>query len=161
LKSVVNDTEHSDLLYTVARIGRYETGQAYEHGDFAEHLGDEDPQLLREHILEGVRADEFPDRPSRSNAFFAWKSIADARRWLKERADLSAHGIYVIRPGPDSVVFEGDFGWLALTAASIEEWDARSFGYWSGEARFAEARWEVVIAGPITVLDKITANDAR
>jgi hypothetical protein len=156
-----DDINDLRVLYSVARRGRYQIGETYEMGAFVDHLHNDDPQLLREEILESVRAEEFPEHPSRLDAFFAWKAIAAADQWLSEYEDPTTHCIYVICPVPESILFEGDFGWLTLNAASLEEWEDRSFRYWSGESRFAEAKWEVVVGGPIAVVAEVAQAAGR
>jgi hypothetical protein len=141
----------ADTFYVVLRCDRLRVGETYEQGAFGLHLDEDDPQLFREQVLEDVRTEDFPHLPSRLHALFAWPSTDDARGWLSELDDQQSRCIFAVRAEPDSSVFVGDMAWLAHTVTSLDEWDERAEGYWSGRPRFAESRWEVLIEGRITV----------
>ena len=94
-------------------------------GRHVDRLAVDDERVLREGVLEAVRADDLPDLPSRNDLVFTWPDIRDARRYVEGGSSWRKHAgdelVYVVTPASGAQVFRGDSGWLAQTGRSLEE----------------------------------------
>lgn len=149
-------------LYHVGRAG-VRVGSVVGTAGYVDRLSVDDDQNLREALLESIRAAEFPDLPSRNAVVYAWEARSQAQRW---HADGVAAGkpedyevIYVVEPAEDARVFRGDYGWLALTARSLDELETRARNYWSGVERTGTSAWEFLVRGDLIVEAILTAEE--
>jgi hypothetical protein len=141
------------LLYDVSRSGAAR-GSSIGRRGYVGRLPVDDPQGLRESILEEVRASTFPHLPSRNESVFAWQDRAMAARWLEEHeigTTAHEHVVYLVEPSAGALTFRGDYGWLALTYSSLDELRERAHRYWSALQRPVYSAWEVLIQGELIV----------
>ena len=126
-------------------------------------------QRVREIELEYVRRLRFPDHPSRFQSFFAAKTKADTRLWLKELNANAAHPGYCVweiqydecRPYAyldaawrDIQLSDSDHNRIIYSAYEQHLW---SLSYWSGEIT-SSPRMELVISlaqNQVEVLRKV------
>jgi hypothetical protein len=142
-------------LYYVGRAG-IPVGGSIPQIPYVRGLDPDDPQALREAVLESIRSAEFPDRPSRNDVVFTWESEAQAERWRSEGVTelgkpIGFEAIYVVAPALDAKTFRGDYGWLSLTARDLDELGHRARSYWSGATRAGNSAWEVLVSGALVV----------
>ena len=104
--------------------------------------------FLRECLFEHLRATEFPERPSRLSAAFAFENLAFAQNWNR---GVLAERVYPVTAEPDVLTFRGDMSLLDFVAArSYVDTVDRIRRYWTGEILSPEQA-EVLVAGDLIV----------
>lgn len=100
-----------------------------------------------ETIFEQVRINEFPHRPSRMQAMFAWSSLKDASRF---RGSAENHLIYQVE---SSSAFVADMNLLHLGGSLVGAYEYAK-KYWSGN-KSDNPNLEVLIPLPVVIGDVI------
>ena len=146
------------MLYHVGRVG-VALGGEVGTTRYVDRLPVDDDQNLRESTFEAVRQAEFARLPSRNRVVFAWEELSMARRWLADGIQAGKpegyESIYIVSPPEGATTFRGDYGWLALSFASLDELEVRARSYWSGLERTGNSAWEVLVEGPLTVVGEV------
>lgn len=113
--------------------------------------------FYREYLLEHIRATEFPDKPSRMKAAFAFENCGFAQSW--NRGTNVAEYVFAVKlADPEAPLHRGDMNWIDAMGdfhsfSGVEEC-ARH--YWRGDERHPDT-WEFVTAGELIVVDRLTA----
>lgn len=146
------------LYYHVSR-GLYQRGDLIAAGNWGRIIlgtGPNHPLFYREYLFERMRAAEFPKKPSRMRAAFAFESSASALGWNHgENVPEYAYAVEITEP--KAPLHRADMSWLTVireyrTFEGAEDCARR---YWGGDER--EPNWaEIITAGPLRVLDRLT-----
>ncbi|MFQ5658472.1 MAG: hypothetical protein ACE5G5_13095 [Candidatus Methylomirabilales bacterium] len=118
-------------------------------------IGPTHGRFFCEYLFEKVRALEFPNRPSRMEAAFAFESADFATNWRRGNAPEYVYAVHLA--DPNSLVHRGDMSWTDLiyryrTFQGMEECARR---YWRGEVR-DQNQIELVVAGDLIVETRLT-----
>jgi hypothetical protein len=105
-------------------------------------------------IWEYVRRAYFPNRPSRFTATFAWGTLQDATAF-RTAAGLAGAKIWRLEAAKG---FAANMGLLNIGTSTLRA-SQLAHAYWAGEPGPAIAglhppRWEVLLSGPITVVEE-------
>lgn len=103
-----------------------------------------------EDLLEGIRAAEFPERPSRFSVAFAYEGVP-----RDHPPDMGNH-VNLVRRERNALAFRADMSWVGssgLDPSSVEA-ATRARQYWSGSAT-PQPQWEWLIEGPLEVIGPV------
>lgn len=109
--------------------------------------------VVDEVILEKVRADGYPDRPSRIGGIFLFLQRGDAERF---QAEQRHGGGVILECSTDSKVFEADMGLIKNpnfhhdVGAELASAETRAHAYWQGAAGNGDPI-EGLALGPVRV----------
>ena len=112
--------------------------------------------FYREYLLEKIRQLEFPDKPSRMKAAFAFVTFDFAKTW--KRGNIVEYVFAVRIADQSALLHKGDMNWIDAMG------EFRSFSgvedcarhYWRGDERCANT-WEIVTSGEFTIEDRLTS----
>ena len=102
-----------------------------------------------EQLFEGIRAAEFPDRPSRLEVAYAFEGVPHDHTGM-------GNLLYLVTMDPAVRFFRGDMSWVGSFGMNPSSPEAaeRARHYWDGEATEAP-EWEWLIAGPLKVVGPV------
>lgn len=118
-------------------------------------VGPQHNRFYAEYLLEKIRELEFSDKPSRMESAFVFEDRTYAVNWSR---NLQEHVYEVELVDPSSKVHRGDIRWIDAmptrrTFSGVEEVARR---YWQGVPAGDASGIELVIAGDLRVLNRIT-----
>ncbi len=149
IEGVASADELARHLHDLFQSGLSMHGWEYftTHRDFVNSQGKNYAhyETALELILEFVRRDKFPQRPSRLQSYFAWDNLEAAIAFNTERKPI-------FRVEADAA-FHADQVWLRLSNQGV----AAAFSahqYWSG-APSKNPRWEFVMVPPVRILERV------
>ena len=126
--------------------GRLVLGRGPAHGSF-----------YREYLLEKIRELEFPGKPSRLKASFAFVDREFAEGWKRsEKAPFEY--LYVVRiPDLTCQVHCADMSWIGtmMQYRSFAGVEKCARHYWNGDEKDPKQR-EVLVSGPLEVIERLT-----
>lgn len=102
--------------------------------------------LVRELIMEEVRAAEFPEAPSRQSCLYALESLADFNAWKTALTDPGT----LCSLSVTGTIHVADSNLLLDESEPLSTTRARARSYWRGEMT-ADPRREVLIVGDVCV----------
>ncbi len=108
-------------------------------------------KITREMHFENVRANKFPELPSRQHCIWLAESLDDARCWVNRLEGRTNCRIF--RVAVDGRVFKTNEGHLIQEAEPYEDTLRRANEYWSGAA--SNGRSEVLFEGSLRVLEHV------
>lgn len=106
-------------------------------------------------LLEKIRQIEFPDKPTRMDALFAFENRDFALGWNR---GFEEH-VYVVDTVDQAItVHRGDIEWIDSMAAcrTFEAVEACARNYWEGGAKVSGNGFEVVVPGRLRVKERIS-----
>lgn len=120
-------------------------------------LGPQHTRFYAEYALEMIRRADFPSRPSRMSACFAFEHCDKAMRFRRDEKAPQEHIYLVTLERADALAHRGNTSWIDIMSKY------RTFGgindcashYWQGDDRDPDA-WEWIVAGSLIVQDRLT-----
>jgi len=98
-------------------------------------------------VFEGVRQASFPDRPSRFESVFAWKSLSEAKAFQRGFGGPTAR---IVRVESDDA-FRADMNLLSLGTILVTSYYAHE--YWGGKRHpLKNPAWEYLLRPPVHVI---------
>jgi hypothetical protein len=154
-------TNRAELLSELYSEGISQHGWEYL---LKENRGDpkQDTSGTIELLAEMVRASRFPEKPSRFQSFFCFRTLSEARRFAQSHQILVpasgrpavASTIYEVESAPS--VFVADMALLGLGACWVEALLYLTW-YWQGKPS-KNPQWEVLVPLPATVTRTVKGN---
>lgn len=150
----------NELLYhcTMRLLGPGDNVYPGNWGSTVLGTGPGHPAFYREYLLERIRQQGFPDRPSRMKAAFAFENRDYALKW--KRAPNQSEYVYSVRLADGGTcTHRGDMTWIDAMSAyhtfdGVEECARR---YWHGNPRSDNSTgFELVVAGALVVVERVT-----
>lgn len=102
-----------------------------------------------EAIFEVVRATRFPDRPSRLQSVFAFRTRREVEAFLDRFVDSS----YAVWRVEAERSFVADMN--LVDATDYADGIRRASTYWRGETFLDDPLWEVLLVPPVTVVEAV------
>jgi hypothetical protein len=89
-------------------------------------------QLMREYVLENIRKEQFPEKPSRLDAIFVCPTEQDARDYM-QNTQKNTEVIYEVKVIDKSAALHyGDYGQVSPMENYLESIEPCAIQYWKG-----------------------------
>ncbi len=133
----------------------YEVGHVVAPGNWGRVInafGPRHTHFYREYVFEKIRHLEFPDRPSRMRAAFAFESQQVAASFNQPQAPL----LYVVQlQDRNGTTFRTDMGWVDAMQEchTFEDVESHARNYWKGNHK--TGAWEILALCGLVIIRRI------
>ena len=159
----VDSKRPSDILYSIAghRFKKLKTNQLYELAHILEYYD----VFVKELALEEVRANKFPDLPSRLHCMYLSisKDIALQNiESMSKNTEKNGSQFQAIAVKLNGTIFKAGKFYMTRESESYEYYKEKAYGYWSQKDLRDDAVKEILFEGEaevVEILKEIYKND--
>ena len=159
----VDSKRPSDILYSIAghRFKKLKTNQLYELAHILEYYD----VFVKELALEEVRANKFPDLPSRLHCMYLSisKDIALQNiESMSKNTEKNGSQFQAIAVKLNGTIFKAGKFYMTRESESYEYYKEKAYGYWSQKDLRDDAVKEILFEGEVEVVEilkEIYKND--
>lgn len=139
----------------------YEPGDQIPPGNWGRlvlGIGPAHPLYFREYLWERIRRAEFPTKPSRMRACFAFEAVEAADKFVQNR-DWPTYTYAVRLTDATLPLHRGDTSWLEPSLIqefrTFEGVEGCARHYWNSDER-SSGQFEIVVSGALEVVQRLT-----
>ncbi len=148
----------ADFGVNAAITRRYPSGVSSHGAQYLTGCPVDDAQRVSwaaEAVWEGVRASEFPDKPSRMTSWFACETLEDAHAFAGQ---FRFNQFVDIWRAEATVTHRGNMSLLNAIGVPVAVAHERAAAYWRGERGPASTLWEVLVEPGMRLIEIVTSN---